>query len=115
MNKIAVFSIAMILAIAVRPARPHGTLDNPVSPADLSTGSIVHRLTQMGYNEIRVIRETDSAVDLELQRNSQRFALTISRRLVGPGSIAVQDAARRVELNLKPLTSPNTPSTTVPR
>lgn len=98
----------------------HGTDENPVAPADLSTTSIIHRLKMMGYTDIQVRHEGDASVDLQVKRNGATYALRASRKLLGPDSLISSDASQRVERALSPLapptsTSGSTTPTVVPR
>jgi hypothetical protein len=119
-SRILQIALAAVSLLVLTPGLvvAHGTADNPVSPADLGTPAIVHRLKQMGYTDIRVLREGDDWVDVELRRDTALFTLRASRKLLGPGSLISSDAIQRVELArvpVQPPTSASAPTATVPR
>lgn len=110
MNRIASSAGSLLLAGAATLAQAHGSVDTPVAPADFTAAAIVHRLKQMGYTEVRVVRDGPESVDVALVRGGKPFSLNASKHLVGPGSLAVQDAAQVVERSIKPLASPTNPN-----
>jgi hypothetical protein len=96
-------ALAMALSTVLTPAWGHGTAEHPATPTELSDEFIVHRLKQLGYTQIRVVRSSKASADVELQKDNRKFAATVSRRLTGPDTIAVVNAAEVVERSLKPV------------
>lgn len=113
MNQIGFTILTLVLMIMFSPAWAHGTAEGPVAPANLTDESIIHRLKQLGYSDIKIVRGSGDSVDVELQREDQRFELTVSRRLVGPGSLATYDLVQVVERLLKPMGKPTLPKVPV--
>lgn len=97
------------LALASASAGAHGTAEQPVAPPNLTAGNIVHRLTQLGYSDVRVVSQTNDAAEVELARNGQRFALTVSKKLTGPATLITTDVSQTVERGLKSVAGPNLP------
>jgi hypothetical protein len=110
MKKIGFIAMAFVFWVGFAPAKGHGTAEAPIAPANLTDESIIHRLKQLGYSEIKIVRASSESVDVELQRAGERFGLTVSRRLIGPGSLATYDVVQVVERLLKPLVPQTIPT-----
>jgi hypothetical protein len=119
MKLLGISATAWMLALASTFAQGHGTAETPVAPANLTGETVVHRLTQLGYSDVRIVRQSDDSADVELGRAGQRYALTVSKKLTGPGTLTNVDVAEVVQRGLRPVGSPNVPvvpaNPTVPR
>lgn len=109
MNQKIFITLLIVLMPLLDLAWGHGTNESPVAPADLSDESIIHRIKQLGYSEIKIVRTNKDSADVELQRADQRYSLTVSRHLLGPGSLAVYNVAEIVEGLLRPVDGLNDP------
>lgn len=111
---------AIASGLATIEASAHGTAENPVAPANLTRTSIIHRLTQLGYTDIKVLNETEDSANVELSKDGKRFNLTVSKKLTGPATLTRADAATEVQRGLTqrppagPGGPPTEPNTTTP-
>jgi hypothetical protein len=101
--KLTRICIAAAFALATTLSHAHGSADTPVAPANLTADSAVHRLTQLGYEEVRIVGQSEDSFDVELARGGQRYALAVSRKPTGPGTLMRVDVAEVVQRGLKPL------------
>lgn len=110
-NPLALVASLCALSIVSASVLGHGTAEQPVAPANLSAGNIVHRLTQLGYSDVRVISQTDEMAEVELAKAGQRYTLTVSKKLTGPATLTSTDVAQTVQRGLKTVAVPTTPET----
>ena len=106
MKLIAVTLFFLALTLAFATAYGHGTSDIPIAPTNLTDEAIVHRLRQLAYTHLTILRASEDSVNVELQRNGQQYTLTVSKRLTVPDNLAGSDVAKVVERGLKPVGSP---------
>jgi hypothetical protein len=101
MKQQIILAVAILISAGLGTAWGHGTSDAPETLTGLSNDSILHRLKQLGYSDVQVVRTNRESVDVMLQREGKKYKATLSRSLIGPGSIAVVNMAEVVEQMLR--------------
>lgn len=103
----ATWSAGFVLATGctVSISQAHGSHDAIVAPAPLSDESIIHRIEQMGYSNVKIKASREDTVDVELDRAGVRGVVTVNRAIVGPASLTSFNAAEVIRNSLRPATA----------